>query len=175
MVNCLNQAKDFGLTKNCKILVPLVDEYMARGTGDNFDNVVATAPFYWQYHAQKYPGAKKFVEAFRAKYGTPPSNGAEVAYVDMYQYKSAVERAGTINPDAVIAKLEGWHFQMTKEPEYWRKEDHQGINSVLVMEGVPMSQRAGGDKWAFAKVLEEHSGESVAEPLKLLSCKMETA
>jgi ABC-type branched-subunit amino acid transport system substrate-binding protein len=175
MVNCLNQAKDFGLTKNCKILVPLVDEYMARGTGDNFDNVVATAPFYWQYHAQKYPGAKKFVEAFRAKYGTPPSNGAEVAYVDMYQYKSAVERAGTINPDAVIAKLEGWHFQMTKEPEYWRKEDHQGINSVLVMEGVPAAQRAGGDKWAFAKVLEEHSGESVAEPLKLLSCKMETA
>jgi ABC-type branched-subunit amino acid transport system substrate-binding protein len=175
MVNCLNQAKDYGLTKSAKILVPLVDEYMARGTGDNFDNVVATAPFYWDYHAKKFPGAKKFVDAFVAKYGSPPSNGAEVAYVDIYQYKSAVERAGTTNPDAVIAKLEGWHFQMTKDPEYWRKEDHQGVNSCLVVEGVPASQRDGGNKWAFAKVLEDHSGESVVQPLKALSCKMETA
>jgi branched-chain amino acid transport system substrate-binding protein len=74
MVNCLNQAAQFGLTKSTKILVPLVDEYMAKGTGDNFDNVVATAPFYWAYHAERYPGAKKFVDAFVAKYKTPPSN-----------------------------------------------------------------------------------------------------
>src|SRR3984885_7419177 len=64
MVNCLNQAATFGLTKTCKILVPLVDEYMAKGTKDNFTNVVSTAPFYWQYHAKHYTFAKKFVEAF---------------------------------------------------------------------------------------------------------------
>ena len=40
MVNCLNQAAQFGLTKTSKILVPLADEYMAKGTGDNFDGVV---------------------------------------------------------------------------------------------------------------------------------------
>jgi branched-chain amino acid transport system substrate-binding protein len=174
MVNCLNQAAQFGLTKSTKILVPLVDEYMAKGTGDNFDNVVSTAPFFWKYHAGMYPGAKKFVDAFTARYHTPPSNGAETAYVDIYQYKSAVERAGSINPDAVIDKLEGWHFQMTKEPEYWRKEDHQGVNSCLVLEGIPVAER-GGNVFDFAKVLEVHPGENVVQPLAGLSCKMETA
>ncbi|GAC1404618.1 MAG: ABC transporter substrate-binding protein [Candidatus Velthaea sp.] len=174
MVNCLNQAAQFGLTKSTKILVPLADEYMAKGTGDNFDNVVTTAPFYYKYHAAKYPAAKKFVDAFIAKYGTPPSNGAECAYTNIYQYKGAVERAGSIDPKAVIAKLEGYKFQATKGPEYWREWDHQGINSVLVMEGIPTSQR-GGDVFAFAKVLEEHSGESVAVSQKDSKCKIESA
>ena len=174
MVNCLNQAAQFGLTKSTKILVPLADEYMAKGTGDNFDNVVCTAPFYYKYYAAKNSAAKKFVNAFMARYGTPPSNGAECAYVDMFQYKSAVERAGSINPDAVIAKLEGWHFTATKGPEYWRTWDHQGINSVLVMEGVPVAKR-GGDVFAFANVLEEHSGETVAIPQADSKCKIEAA
>ena len=78
---------------------------MAKGTKDNFDNVVSTAPFYWKYHAAKYPGAKKFVNAFQAKYGFPPSNGAECAYADIMVYKKAVEKAGStdaakVDPDA---------------------------------------------------------------------------
>ncbi|MDP9106408.1 MAG: ABC transporter substrate-binding protein, partial [Candidatus Eremiobacteraeota bacterium] len=87
MVNCVNQSAQFGLTKSTKILVPLVDEYMAKGTGDNFDNVVSTAPFYWKYHAEKYAGAKRFVDAFQKRYGVPPSNGAETAYADIMIYK----------------------------------------------------------------------------------------
>jgi branched-chain amino acid transport system substrate-binding protein len=174
MVNCLNQAAQFGLTKTCKILVPLADEYMAKGTGDNIDNVVTTAPFYYKYHAAKYPAAKKFVDAFIARWGTPPSNGAENAYTNIFQYKGAVERGGSINPASVIAKLEGYHFTATKGPEYWRTFDHQGINSVLVMEGIPISQR-GGDVFAFAKVLEEHDGESVVTPQASSQCKIESA
>jgi ABC-type branched-subunit amino acid transport system substrate-binding protein len=173
MVNCLNQAATFGLTKSTKILVPLADEYMAKGTGDNFDNVVTTAPFYYKYHAAHYPGAKKFVDAFMARYGTPPSNGAECAYVDMYQWKYAVEAAGSPAPAGVIAKLEGHKFQATKGPEYWRAWDHQGINSVLVMEGIPMSARFG-DEWAFARVLKEANGDDVAITQAESKCKIET-
>jgi ABC-type branched-subunit amino acid transport system substrate-binding protein len=173
MVDLVNQSAQFGLTKNTKILVPLVDEYMAKGAGANFEGVVSTAPYYYAYHAAKYPASKKFVDAFRARYGTPPSNGAECAYVDIYQYKSAVERAGTINPDKVVEKLEGWHFTATREPEYWRAWDHQGINNTLVVEGVPMAQR-GGDAFAYGKVLEVHNGEDVATSRADSKCKLET-
>jgi branched-chain amino acid transport system substrate-binding protein len=107
MVKCLNQAASFGLTKSTKILVPLVDEYMAKGTKDNFDNVVSTAPWYWEYHQTKFKGARDFVNAFSAKYpGLKPSNGAETAYADIYIYKMAVEKAGSIDPAKVIAVLE---------------------------------------------------------------------
>ncbi len=173
MVNALNQAAQFGLTKTTKILVPLADEYMAKGTGDNFDNVVTTAPFYWQYHAAKYPAAKKFVDAFTAKYGAPPSNGAECAYTDMFQWKGGIERAGSLDPAKFIEKMEGYHFTATKEPEYWRAFDHQGINSTLVLEGVPLAQRE--NVWAYAKVLEVHSGDSVAIPESASKCKIESA
>jgi ABC-type branched-subunit amino acid transport system substrate-binding protein len=175
MVNCLNQAAQFGLTKSAKILVPLVDEYMAKGTKDNFDNVVSTAPWYWQYHASKYPGAKKFVDAFSAKYpGLKPSNGAETAYADIYIYKMAVEKAGSIDPAKVIAVLESTKFQFTKEQEWYRKEDHQGVNSCLVVEGIPESQRGPGG-FGYAKVLEVHDGGAVVQPIAGLQCKMEPA
>jgi ABC-type branched-subunit amino acid transport system substrate-binding protein len=170
----LNQAAQFGLTKSSKILVPLVDEYMAKGTKDNFDNVVSTAPFYWKYHAAKYPGAKRFVDAFTKRYGFPPSNGAETAYADIYIYKMAVEKAGSIDPAKVINVLENTKFQFTKEQEWYRKEDHQGVNSCLVVEGLPEAQR-GTNGFEYARVLEVHDGESVMEPLADLSCKMEPA
>jgi ABC-type branched-subunit amino acid transport system substrate-binding protein len=176
MVNALNQAAQFGLTKTAKILVPLADEYMAKGTGDNFANVVTTAPFYWKYHAAKYPAANKFVQAFIRKFGVPPSNGAENAYTNIYQWKGGIERAGSLDPAKFIAKMEGYKFTATKEPEYWRTWDHQGINSCLVMEGVPIAQR-GSDypAFAFAKVLEIHDGESVSIPRSTSKCKIETA
>ena len=174
MVTCLNQAAQFGLTKSTKILVPLVDEYMAKGTKDNFDNVVSTAPFYWKYHAAKYPGAKKFVDAFQKKYGFPPSNGAETAYADIYIYKMAVEKAGSIDPEKVINVLETVKFQFTKEQEWYRKEDHQGVNSCLVLEGIPEAQRGPGG-FEYARVLEVHDGPAVVAPIASLSCKMESA
>jgi ABC-type branched-subunit amino acid transport system substrate-binding protein len=174
MVNCINQSAQFGLTKSAKILVPLVDEYMAIGAKDNFDNVASTAPFYYQYHAQKYPGAKRFVDAFRARYKVPPSNGAECAYADMYIYKMAVEKAGSFDPHKVIGVLEGTKFQFTKEMEWYRPEDHQGVNSCLVVEGLPLKDRADGG-FGYARVLEVHPGESVVAPLNTLSCHMEPA
>jgi branched-chain amino acid transport system substrate-binding protein len=173
MVNALNQAAQFGLTKSTKILVPLADEYMAKGTGDNFENVVTTAPFYWKYHAAKSPAAKKFVDAFVAKYGVPPSNGAECAYTNMYQWKAGIERAGSLDPAKFIQKMEGYHFTATKGPEYWRAFDHQGINSVLVLEGLPTKDRENA--FAYAKVLEEHNGDAVAIPQSSTKCKIETA
>ncbi len=172
MVNCLNQAAQFGLTKSTKILVPLVDEYMAKGTGDNFENVVSTAPFYWKYHAEKYPAAKKFVDAFKARFGVPPSNGAETAYVNMYQWKAGVERSGGLDPNKFITAMEGWKFQATKGPEYWRTWDHQGINSVLVVEGLSNKDR-NGDAFAYGRVLEEHNGDTVAIPEAGSKCKLE--
>jgi ABC-type branched-subunit amino acid transport system substrate-binding protein len=173
MVNALNQAAQFGLTKSTKILVPLADEYMAKGTGDNFANVVTTTPFYWQYHAAKYPQAKTLVDNFTKKYGVPISNGAECAYTDMYQWKAGIERAGSLDPAKFIEKMEGYHFEATKGPEYWRAFDHQGINSVLVLEGVPLAQRE--NPYAFAKVLEVHDGDAVAIPQGTTKCKIESA
>ena len=56
--------------------------------------------------------------------------------------------------------LEGTQFQFTKEEEWYRKEDHQGVNSCLVVEGIPSKDRGPGG-FEFAKVLEVHAGPVV--------------
>ncbi|MBV9438546.1 MAG: hypothetical protein JOZ24_00995, partial [Candidatus Eremiobacteraeota bacterium] len=101
-------------------------------------------------------------------------NGAETAYADIYIYKMAVEKAGSIDPAKVIAVLEGTKFQFTKEEEWYRKEDHQGVNSCLVVEGVPEKDRGPGG-FAFASVKEVHAGPAVVAPVSGLACKMEPA
>ena len=86
----------------------------------------------------------------------------------------AVEKAGSIDPAKVIAVLESTKFQFTKEQEWYRKEDHQGVNSCLVVEGIPESQRGAGgfgsprcSKCTAARASSSRSPD--------LSCKMETA
>src|SRR5271156_1639633 len=106
---------------------------MAKGTKDNFANVVSTAPFYWQYHQQHYTFARKFVEAFYDRYKLYPSNGAETAYINILVYKRAVELAHSTDPLKLIPVLENLQWNYTKGPEHFRKEDHQGVNSVLVV------------------------------------------
>jgi hypothetical protein len=69
--------------------------------------------------------------------------------------------------------MEGYHFTATKGPEYWRAWDHQGINTVMVLEGVPQAQRE--DPFAFAKVLEIHDGDAVAIQQSTTKCKIEDA
>jgi ABC-type branched-subunit amino acid transport system substrate-binding protein len=174
LVNALNQSAAYGLTKNTKILVPLIDEYMAKGTGNNFSNVISTAPFYWRHHEREYNYAKRFVDAFYDRYKLYPSNGAECAYVNIMVYKQAVEKAQSTDPQKLIPILETMQWNMTKGPEHFRKEDHQGVNSVLVLEGLPVADR-GAAGFEYARVLGEHSGPSVIAPVDGLACKMETA
>ncbi len=103
------------------------------------------------------PCAKKFVDAFYDRYKTYPSNGAECAYVNIMVYKAAVEQAHSTDPAKLIPVLENMQWNFTKGPEHFRKEDHQGVNSCLVVEGI-RRPTAAHDGFAFAKVLEEHNG-----------------
>jgi ABC-type branched-subunit amino acid transport system substrate-binding protein len=173
MIAALNQCAALNLQKQTKIVVPLVDEYAAKAAGANFAGVVSTAPFFWKYHADRYPEAKRFVDAFRERYGTPPSNGAECVYVNVYQYKAAAERAGTTDAAKVIAALENWHFTETREPEYWRAWDHQAINACLVVEGLPPDERF--NDFDYCTVIDVHRGEDLAAPQSGSKCKLEPA
>ena len=52
----------------------------------------------------------------------------------------------------------------------------RGINSCLVLEGVPLASRSGQfPAFAYAKVLEVHDGASVSIPEGVSKCKIESA
>jgi branched-chain amino acid transport system substrate-binding protein len=58
--------------------------------------------------SDKYPPAKAFYEAYQKKYGAEiqAGHGPAPAYTAVYLLKEAIEKAGSLDPDAIVAALE---------------------------------------------------------------------
>jgi branched-chain amino acid transport system substrate-binding protein len=57
--------------------------------------------------SEKYPAAKKFYEAYQKKFGVPmeAGHGPAPAYDSVFILAEAIERAGTLDPDKVVAEI----------------------------------------------------------------------
>lgn len=164
MINSLKQATSMGIKKDIKIVVPLMELYMAKGAGpDAMEGVICTSPWEWQL-MNKYEGSRKFVEKFKNTYGTPPGNGAAAAWVAIKEYAAAVKEANTIDAKQVIKTLEGHKFTLLKGEEYWRDWDHQAMTSTLILEGKKATDMKGD--WDLVNIIDEIPGEKVAPTRK---------
>jgi branched-chain amino acid transport system substrate-binding protein len=139
MVNSLTNAVQFGLReaqkngKDFEIVVPLYSRLMARGAGENIKGIFGSTNWHWSLPDA---GSQAFVRSFGTKYGFPPSQAAHTCYVQALLYADAVERAGSFEPCAVVAALEGFEFDgLGNGPTLYRAADHQCFKDVLVVKG----------------------------------------
>lgn len=139
MVNSLTQAVQFGMRdkqangKQFEIVVPLISELMAKGAGKNIQGILGSSNWNWKLADE---GTKAFVKSYGTEYGVPPSQAAQTCYVQTLLYADAAERAGSFDPCAVGAKLEGFKFDgMGNGPTLYRAADHQCFKDVLVVQG----------------------------------------
>src|SRR5690554_128237 len=139
MVRALNVAYDMGLTKRMQVVVPNLTLGMARQVGPTMmEGVVGAAPWVWNLpYENNYSRGQAFVDAFSSRYEMRPSSSAASAYSIVYQYKEAVERAGTTNTANVIRALEGHKYSFLKDEQYWRAMDHQNVQTVYVVKIKP--------------------------------------
>src|SRR5215831_7081533 len=56
---------------------------------------------------------KPFATAFKAKFGTPPAYTGYTAYDDVYIIAEAIQRAGSTDPDKMVAEMEKTNFEGT--------------------------------------------------------------
>ncbi|MFH1384997.1 MAG: substrate-binding protein [Candidatus Omnitrophota bacterium] len=160
MINALKQAQSMGLTKSMNVVVPLMELHMAQPLGPEVMQGVLTSMCWYHGLSEKYPGSKEFVDKFEAAYNKKPGNAAATAWVDIFQYADAVERAGTFDHKAVIKALEGHKFTLLGGEEYWRDWDHQGIHPTYVAIGKTPAESK--DEWDLFKIIGEKSGDEVA-------------
>ncbi len=139
MINSLTQAIQFGLKdkqvngKDFQIIVPLYSRLMAQGAGENVKGIFGSTNWHWSLSDA---GSQAFVKSFGQEYGFPPSQAAHTCYVQTLLYADACERAGTFEPCAVGASLEGHKFDgLGNGPTEYRAEDHQCFKDVLVVKG----------------------------------------
>jgi len=96
---------------------------------------------------------KKFVKTYQERFKELPDYMAIETYAGVYFIKAAVERAGTLNADKIVAAVEREPLAW-ETPEGWkimRKEDH------AVVEDVVWGETAFSDKYGFA-ILKKHAG-----------------
>jgi branched-chain amino acid transport system substrate-binding protein len=78
------------------------------------------------------PKTKPFAQAFKAKYGTPPAYTGYTAYDDVYIIAEAIKRAGSTDPDKMVAEMEKTKYEGTiGNIEFYGKDDEftHGIKS----------------------------------------------
>jgi branched-chain amino acid transport system substrate-binding protein len=82
------------------------------------------------------PWTMKFVEAYKKRWKTEPEGyGTSSSYMAVYTLKDAIERAGSLNSDAVIAALEKTDLMGVYGRIRFNPKNHQVIPSVDPKEG----------------------------------------
>jgi ABC-type branched-subunit amino acid transport system substrate-binding protein len=135
MANAIRTAHQMGMKDRMQVVVPNLTLGMAeRGGPRAMQGVVGAVPWCWQIpYKYNYTRGIQFVEAFRKVHTRYPSSSAASAYTILYEYKSAVERAGSFESAKVIKALEGHRYQLLKDEQVWRDFDHQSVQTVYVV------------------------------------------
>jgi ABC-type branched-subunit amino acid transport system substrate-binding protein len=151
----IQQAQRFGILDKMKLAVPYQIPFLAPEVGGNLLADVYAATDFWWTLEDKYPLAKMFVETFEKRWGYKPEWGANNAYMSFAFWADAVENAGTFYPPDVIKSFEaGRRLQSTVGEVYFRKEDHQLVRPVVIVQGKKASEMKGKeDFWNVVEVL----------------------
>src|SRR3954470_6742457 len=167
----IQQAQRFGILDKMKLVVPYQVPFLAREVGGNLLAEVYAATDFWWTMEDKYPLAKTFVDAFSAKYGYKPEWGANNAYMSFALWAEAVENAGTFYPPDVIKSFEaGRKIQSTVGEVYFRKEDHQLVRPVFIVQGKKQSEMKG--KEDYWNVLETVPGAGLMQKPDAFGCNL---
>ena len=131
----LKQATDFGVKKTTQIIAPLLSHASRVAAGPQaFEGVVGGCSFYWGME-DKFASTKGFNDAFRKMYdGKLPTDYGALGYGGVRTVLTAVKNAGSVDTDKVIAAMEALKYDFYKGPQYYRKCDHQSVQSVLVIQ-----------------------------------------
>jgi ABC-type branched-chain amino acid transport systems, periplasmic component len=159
--NSIKQAVDFGVKDQMKIVVPvLLHNQRLAVDPEVFEGVVGGANYYWGLE-ETIPSAKAFNDAFRAAYnGAVPTDYGAYGYTGVASLLMAIEAAGGTDSDKVIAAFEALKYDVAKGEQYYRKCDHQSVQSVLVLESKAKADMQS-DADLFKVVANEPASESV--------------
>ncbi|MGE5617051.1 MAG: substrate-binding protein [Bacillota bacterium] len=165
------QAQKFGIFDKMKLVIPYQIPFLAPEVGGNLMAGVYAATDFWWTLEDKFPLAKQFVQSFEKRWGYKPEWGANNAYMSFALWADAVEHAGTFYPPDVIKSFEaGRKIQSTVGEVYFRKEDHQLVRPVIIVQGKKTSEMK--NKEDFWSVVEIAPGAPLMQKPDAFGCHL---
>ncbi len=163
-LNAVKQATDFGLKSQMKIVSPVL-LFTARmaGGAEAFDGVMGGTSYYWGME-DKIPAAKAFNDKFRkAHNGGVPSDYGALGYAGVRSVLQAVREAKSTDSLKVGIALRQLRYNWYKGDSFYRKCDHQSVQSVVLIESKSKNMK---DKFDVFNVLSIEA----ADEKNLRSC-----
>lgn len=135
LVNSAKQATDFGIKQSTKIIAPVL-LYTSRlaGGAEAFEGILGGTSYYWGME-DTIPSAKKLNDAFRKAYdGSVPSDYGALGYAGIRSVLQAVMNSDSTDSQKVAIALRQLKYDWYKGPQFYRKCDHQSVQSVVIVE-----------------------------------------
>jgi branched-chain amino acid transport system substrate-binding protein len=150
-LNAVKQATDFGIKATTKIISPIL-LYTARvaGGAEAFEGVLGGTSYYWGME-DKIPSAKAFNDKYRkANGGAVPSDYGALGYAGVKSVLQAVRDAKSTESLRVGIALRQMKYDSYKGNQFYRKCDHQSVQSVVIVESKSKNMK---DKYDVFNVL----------------------
>ena len=153
LVNSVKQATDFGLKEKTRIVAPvLLFTSRIAGGAEAFDGVVGGTSYYWGIE-DSVPAAKAFNDKFRRAYsGAVPSDYGALGYAGVRSVLQAVVDAKTTDTAKVCDALSRLKYNWYKGDQYYRKCDHQSVQSVIIVESKSKGMKDKNDVFSVVGI-----------------------
>lgn len=141
LVNAMKQAYDFGIKQQTKIITTLLLLSARQAAGPEvFEGVVGATSYYWKIE-ESLASAKHFNDLYRKAYnGAVPTDYGALGYAGVRTVLTAARNAKTTDTEKVVAAMENLKYDFYKGPQYYRKCDHQSVQSMILLQSKPANQ-----------------------------------
>jgi branched-chain amino acid transport system substrate-binding protein len=169
--NCIKQAAEFGIVKGGQSLATLlmfVTDVVALGQ-DVCEGLVLTNSFYWDLT----PKTRAWTERFAKRMDLPPTMVQAADYAAALHWMRAAQAAGTLDADAVAAKMHAMPVNDFYHDNVPVQANGQVLDAMHVWRVKPKAQAT--HKWDFYQPVATIAGKDAFMPLDETGCKLDRA
>jgi branched-chain amino acid transport system substrate-binding protein len=158
----LKQAISFGMKKDMKIAQPLHWLANAKQAGaDVMSDVYGGINFYWELQDSN-PSAKRYVESFQKKYGTPPQDYGCYSYSAIMEIARGAELAKSTDSEAVAKALRAnREYDHYKGKQWWRACDNKAFQDMWILKAREPGKTRG--EWGLFDIVTRIPGNEELE------------
>lgn len=167
-VNAVKSASEFGLSSSGKTVAGLlVWDTDVHSLGlETAQGMILTNAFYWDRDDETRAFSKKFEQ----RVGRPPHMGDAGDYSSTMHYLKAVEAAGTVDTQQVMAKMRETPVNDFFAKDGKIREDGRMVHDMYVYQVKTPAESKG--EWDLLKLVSTISGDKAFRPLSESECPL---